>query len=417
MPCKTETEDNCEYGELVDERDGQTYKTVIIGSQTWMAQNLNFQTANSYCYDDNDSNCTKYGRLYTWGAATTACPSGWHLPSKDEWKFLFNAVGGYSVAVTKLRSTFGWIENSNGSDDFSFSALPAGLRNLSADYIYEGRYTHFWSSTEYANGAEYSTGLDSGVYSIDLDYYGGLAIGPKYYGYSVRCLEDDVSGQTAWSSSSSQKVESSSSEVPEPVEGSLTDSRDGQIYKTMTIGTQTWMAENLNYETANSSCYNDDASNCTKYGRLYTWDVAMDSAGTWSENGKGCGYGLACSPTYPVRGVCPDGWHLPTQAEWDTLFTTVGGSSVAAKKLKSSSGWYDNRNGTDDFSFSALPAGYRDHNGNDENEGEEAYFWSSTEDDRKYMFAYFMNLYYYDDDAGLFVDYKSNGFSVRCLKD
>jgi hypothetical protein len=81
-------------GVMVDSRDGQTYKTVTIGTQIWMAENLNYETTNSYCYDDDPSNCSKYGRLYTWAAATKACPIGWHLPSDDEWNTLFTAVGG-----------------------------------------------------------------------------------------------------------------------------------------------------------------------------------------------------------------------------------------------------------------------------------------------------------------------------------
>ena len=119
----------------------------------------------------------------------------------------------------------------------------------------------------------------------------------------------------------------------------LTDSRDGQTYKTVVIGKQTWMAQNLNIETEKSFCFNDDSSNCTKYGRLYTWAAAMDSAGEWSSNGKGCGYKSECSAMSPVRGVCPNGWHLPTKAEFETLFSAVGGDSVAGKMLKSTSGW------------------------------------------------------------------------------
>ena len=198
-------------------------------------------------------------------------------------------------------------------------------------------------------------------------------------------------------------------------EGTLTDSRDGQTYKIVTIGSQTWMAENLNYKTDNSYCYDDETSNCSKYGRLYTWAAAMDSAGTWSSNGKGCGYGNTCSPTYPVRGVCPTGWHLPTQTEWNTLFTAVGGSSTAGTKLKSTSGWKSSGNGSDDYSFSALPAGDRYYDGNYHREGTNAYFWSSTEVNS--YNAYSMYLNYGKDYASLYYDNKRIGFSVRCVMD
>ena len=159
----------------------------------------------------------------------------------------------------------------------------------------------------------------------------------------------------------------------------MTDSRDGQTYKTVTIGSQTWMAQNLNYVTENSYCIEDNTSNCTKYGRLYTWAAAMDSVGTWSANGKGCGFGRTCSPTYPVRGVCPTGWHLPTSAEFETLFTAVGGQSIAGKKLKSTNGWNNNGNGMDDYSFSVLPAGVWIYGGGGGAVGLYTDFWSSTE--------------------------------------
>ena len=427
-------------GTMTDSRDGQTYKTVTIGSQTWMAENINYETDSSFCYGDTLANCTKYGRLYTWEVATTVCPDGWHLPTKAEFETLFTAAGGKSTAGKVLKSTSGWNSGGNGSDAFAFSALPAGSKGNYGDCNYEGDNAYFWSSTEYYGNIAYDMNL---FYNYDAahlyNYY-------KYYGFSVRCLRDEgttpqsssstkissssdtpesssseaklSSSSVTPQSSSSEKAESSSSKVTEPAEvttETMTDSRDGQTYRTVTIGTQTWMAENLNYETENSYCYGDDASNCTKYGRLYTWAAAMDSAGTWSTNGKGCGYNKTCSPTYPVRGVCPEGWHLPTRTEWNTLFTAVDGSSTAGTKLKSTSGWNSSGNGTDAYSFSALPAGLRDGNGNCNDEGKFTYFWSSTADNSD--FAYFMYLYYSNGDAYLNYDYKGNGFSVRCLKD
>lgn len=236
----------------------------------------------------------------------------------------------------------------------------------------------------------------------------------------VACSDDDSDFATRPSEGSSSSVTPLSSSSPKVVEsaevttGTMTDSRDGQTYKTVTIGSQTWMAENLNYETSNSYCYNDSASYCIKYGRFYTWAAAMDSVGTWSTNGKGCGYTKTCSPTYPVRGVCPEGWHLPDSTEWATLFTAVGGQSTAGKVLKSTSGWNSSGNGTDAFAFSALPAGHRNFKVYYNYEGNIANFWSSTENGYN---AYFMGLNCHRDDADLKYNYKLDGFSVRCLKD
>jgi uncharacterized protein (TIGR02145 family) len=183
------------------------------------------------------------------------------------------------------------------------------------------------------------------------------------------------------------------------------------------------MAQNLNYKTANSYCYNDKDSNCSKYGRLYTWAAAMDSAGKWSLDGSGCGYGLdkRCAPRYPVQGVCPVGWHLPSVSEWNTLLTgyPVGGEVTAGKVLKSTSGWISSGNGTDAYSFSALPAGIRFPTvvrGVYDLEGNYAYFWSSTEFGDSH--AYYMYLFYSSDGAELLDTdvFKNDAISVRCLK-
>ena len=210
--------------------------------------------------------------------------------------------------------------------------------------------------------------------------------------------------------------------------GTLTDDRDGLTYKTVKIGEQWWMAENLNYryiqqtfegaeEDSSSYCYYNDPANCAKYGRLYLWSAAMDSAGIIPGNtANGCGDGKTCNlGEGKVRGVCPMGWHLPTQTEWNTLFTAVGGQSTAGKMLKSTSGWYNSVNGTDAYSFSALPAGYRDYSGGYYGKGYSTLFWSSTEYNSGS--ACNLDLRYYYDGAYLDSSGKDDGSSVRCLKD
>ena len=173
---------------LKDARDGKTYKTVKIGEQVWMAENLNYKTENSYCYKDNEANCAKYGRLYEWDAAKTACPAGWHLPSMVEFYALIGAVGGEDVAGKKLKSTSGWDEyegkSGNGDDAFGFSALPAGHRYYNGDYNDEGLNANFWSSTENSSDFAYDMYLN---FLSDKAY---LDFNTKDFGFSVRCLKD-----------------------------------------------------------------------------------------------------------------------------------------------------------------------------------------------------------------------------------
>ena len=204
--------------------------------------------------------------------------------------------------------------------------------------------------------------------------------------------------------------------------GTMTDERDGKVYKTVKIGDQTWMAENLNYADSVKTpslkgknwCYNKEPKNCEVAGRLYSWAAAIDSVklANDADNPRDCGYGKICGLTGTVKGICPTGWHLPSQAKWSTLITAVGGQLTAGKVLKSQSGW----NGTDAFGFAALPAGQRGNGSSFYNGDNSAYFWSSTE----YAggSAYGMNLYNTNEYYELQKNYnKGYGFSVRCLKD
>jgi len=167
----------------------------------------------------------------------------------------------------------------------------------------------------------------------------------------------------------------------------FTDKRDAKKYRTVKIGNQLWMAENLSYKTDNSWCYDNDESDCKKYGRLYTWDAA--------------------------KNACPAGWRLPTCKEWDELITTVGGSSAAGKKLKTISGWNDNGNGTDDYGFSALPGGYR-ASGKNLGGGSYGNWWTATEHDGDN--AHIRSIHYKHDKVGDSLFNKCCGFSVRCIQ-
>ena len=120
-------------GSFTDARDKKKYKTVKIGEQTWMAENLNYDAKGSKCYDNKPENCAKYGRFYNYITAMKACPKGWHLPG-NEWGILLDLAGGHEIAGKKLKATSGWNENGNGTDDYGFSALPGGSQGGSPDF-------------------------------------------------------------------------------------------------------------------------------------------------------------------------------------------------------------------------------------------------------------------------------------------
>lgn len=437
---------NIEYGEMTDLRDGQTYKTVSIGAQTWMAENLNYDynvgSAMSYCYDDKTSMCSLNGRLYTWAAAMDSaslfgvtgrsclfgstdcsnqiwargvCPEGWHVPNYAEWtellQFAGTADGNGNYSVVKLKSQSRWNNDGNGTDDYGFSAYPIGTRNAGSIsgsmYSERNERANFWiSDTKISASSKIGNHSIGMYYSSDkASNWDGLGTG------AVRCVKG--AEKPSWRYLNSDVSY-----------GTLTDSRDNQVYKTVDIGDQTWMAENLNYEynigTAKSFCYKNNDENCLKYGRLYNWSAAMDSAAKFSSVGEGCGYEVTCTIQGVARGVCPEGWHLPSEYEWNTLIYAVGddASTNAGYALKSSSGWTQSGYGSNAYGFTALPVGiYATWNSepfiymDDETD-----FWTSNEKNEKYAYSRQLRHSRRDVATGEAYGIKTDGYSVRCVK-
>jgi len=169
---------------FTDSRNGQKYHAVKIGKKIWMAENLNYATDSSVCYDKNPSNCARLGRLYNWNDAMTACPAGWRLPDNDDWQSLILIADDEAVAGGKLKSKFGWYENGNGTDIFGFSAMPGGYRSPDGKFYSAGHYGTWWSATEYNADVAYSRCmLHYGEGVVWLDTY-------KSYLFSVRCVRD-----------------------------------------------------------------------------------------------------------------------------------------------------------------------------------------------------------------------------------
>ncbi|MDR2583043.1 MAG: fibrobacter succinogenes major paralogous domain-containing protein [Fibromonadaceae bacterium] len=175
-------------GTFTDTRDDKTYKTIKIGSLTWMAENLNTKTDGSLCYNEDEANCEKYGRLYEWKEALEACPAGWHLSSRQDWSGLITKMGGYKGAGTKLKATSGWDGSGNGADDYGFSALPGGHRNSKSVFSNAGNKGYWWTNSGPSNTKAYYRGISSDkavleeTVSVEESKQGSF--------FSVRCVAD-----------------------------------------------------------------------------------------------------------------------------------------------------------------------------------------------------------------------------------
>ena len=180
-----------ETSAFTDARDGKVYKTVKIGEQTWMGENLAFKTESGCSVYDNVKDYAKtHGYLYTWEAATKACPDGWHLPSMQDWWNLSNYLGGDAVAGGKLKlaGTTSWKSpNAGATNSSGFTALPGGRRDDKAmEFI--GNATFFWTNVDDDDATSWCAELNSS--KADLALYPV----EKKNGFSVRCINN--SGKT-----------------------------------------------------------------------------------------------------------------------------------------------------------------------------------------------------------------------------
>lgn len=397
------------YGEITDDRDGKVYKTVQVGDQLWMAQNLNFESENSYCYEDNPKNCDMYGRLYTWATAMDSlgtygeegkdcgyksecsavlykgvrgvCPKGFHLPSPTEWNKMMLTIGidGDEKMMGTIQSAKGGWNSSTGikaSNDYGLSFTNFGSSRSSKGKYGSGLGHVCWTS---ASKNDYATL----IWGMNGDWIGFSEQSKDYANY-VRCVGDNPI-----------------------VKESFIDERDGQEYKTVVIGKQKWMAQNLNYNAEGSKCAYGDDGDCSKIGRLYSWIIAV--------NTEGCDAESPCDLKYPLQGVCPNGWHLPTMEEYETLVKEsyfVNGGEYAGLMLKSLDGWEceECKKGVDALGFS-VPVGPTAGGDGEYSFVLNATYWTASED--TYRDAYDFSIM---DDARFFPDLKMWEYYIRCVE-
>ena len=521
---------NLNYGSLTDQ-EGNVYKTIVIGSQKWMAENLKtsiyrngdlipnitdnlqfeYLSTGAWSYFNNDIlyECP-FGKLYNWYAVTDprhVCPIGWHEPTDGDWTTLLDYLGGDSLAGGKMKTTglqYWNSPNLDATNESGFSGLPGSYKGLyGLDYF--GDYGTFWSSSEYNTNDAWSRFLDKNNSYINRN------LKDKNFGMSVRCINDVTSttlpiittnsitsitgsfsvgggnitwdGGAAisqrgicWSTSPNPNITNNStsdgsgagsfisnltgltanttyyvrayainsvgtsygnqhcfttislsphscgaSNVHNPNlnYGSMTD-QEGNVYKTIVIGDQEWMAENLK-----TSIYRNGDPIATNLTSTEWGNTNNTQLGAWAfynnDSQFECPYGKLYNG-YAIsdpRHVCPTGWHEPKDDEWTTLTDYVCCQTVSGNKMKTSGVQYwnsPNNNATNESGFSGLPGGQRNINGLYGTIGFSGFWWSSTENGTSPPTVHGL----YNSSGGFFIQFTSDlrpGLSVRCLRD
>lgn len=472
---------------MVDSRNNQTYQTMMVGDVCWMKENLRYRTSSSelingsssisysetspYVYYPNGDyrNLSAYGYLYNWAAATNStvtlnvvkqgiCPDGWRLPTKEEAQAL----------LTQL----------NSDNDFKTTFLDhhAGYVYPNHGYLRFDEFDWFWITALDATTGNHNASLDlSGSNSSLIVTNTGRNIGR-----SIRCVKGnvpslsvtpcspdrftyghDVQTGSAYMNNGYNNGSSRANDGLETVNSngevtSVTD-YDGNVYRVMQIGHQCWLAENMRcthspitgtyivnnttnqFETYTGKLakwYNNDSANAVSkgYGLLYNWNSAVDIY-----SGAELGVNASSSSAFLAdlsgnhRGICPKGWHIPTNMEWETLADTVSyyseyvcGGEIG-KALASAEGWSlftstsnacapgnQSVNPNNATGFSGIPVGYFEgYNGFTANSSK-THFWSTTEGGS--MSAYNARLQYDNSKLYRATDTKIYGFSVRCIR-
>src|SRR4051812_26437633 len=365
----------------VTAQDGKAYKSVKIGNQTWMAENLNVSTyrngdtipqvqdpkawssltTGAWCYYGGKAETgARYGKLYNWYAITDPrglAPEGWHIPTDSEWVILTNFLGGKIESSTKIKSIRGWSQGGNGSNESGFNALPGGTRSINETFSFVGDYGYWWTSSSFDGYSAWNRFL---AYNNN---YIGRSTGWEQFGNSVRCIKDE--NQTGISTAS-QLQKNDSSVRPAFANETVALAANNKI-SSMKIGGQVWMTQNLDvskFQNGDSipeaktdadwkkaarlkqpawCYYNNDMSAEKNYGKLYNWYAVNDK-----------------------RGLAPAGWHIPGEAEWAKLAISLGGETVAGETIKS--------NG-----FGGFLSGFRDSDGSFHSDGLVGYWWGAAE--------------------------------------
>jgi uncharacterized protein (TIGR02145 family) len=500
---------------LFDNRDGQSYGTVLIGDQCWMAENLNIGTmipgANNmsdngiiekYCYENISDNCDTYGGLYHWNEMMQytpleetqgICPDGWHVPADSEWctmsQFIDSSVNCNDIGISgtdaglKMKSTYGWAGEGNGTNTSGMNVLPSG-------YHYNGLFNnlsshaYFWSSTIEGGDQHWCR-----IFAYAYDFM----VREEYIdtiGFSVRCIKDystnqppslptnptpengatniEINTSLSWSCSDPDEdelyyniyfgtdpnpalilsnhpdtfylpgildyastyfwkivaydIHGDSTEgniwsfttKPEFECGDiLMDTRDNRTYTTVQIGAQCWMSENLNFgsridgmlDMSNNNiiekyCYGDLENNCNSLGALYQWDELM-----------------VYTAQQGTQGICPVGWHVPTDTEWFQLANFVD----LAVNNPSYQGWMGIDCGTKmkeggETEFEVLMAGERLWDtGEFIYSALRGFFWTSNQNTSSMSWFWRLDI----DNPAIYrqAAMKTYGLSIRCMKD